>query len=352
MRFMLPRRIIWFVVLFLGLQFTAVMAAGYEGVLQKPLVLGAWLFEGNCVRCHTGDDGEYLAEDYSSRNELRSALSGSGCEINWSRRDGGPMDRDELDALVLYLMRWSEDGKAPDVGPLPDQPKQEVVISTKKEKNKEETTQEQKDQNALEPALQKLIENNPLAHGGYLYTQNCYRCHLSYKKARMGKGIEREIVLRTITEGKTSTQMKAFSRMLGGELKNSELEHIASYVMTWEKMKADPAIAAELMVPPAFDPVMFKPLRLPRFKEVEGDTALGAKLFAKHCCSCHGRQGEGYIGPSLKKIFSLRTDLYTKSILKNGVPGSLMKSWAQNNGGQLSAKDLDDTVSYIVNLNK
>lgn len=336
----------------LGCLQSLTVAASYDGVLQKPIVLGAWLFDGNCVRCHAGNDGEYLAEDYSTRKELKSALSGNGCEINWSRRDGGPMDGDELDALALFLMRWSEDGEYPDVGSLPEQPKGEVAAAGQKNEKQMAAEGDLVDENTLDPVLQKLIETNPLSQGGYLYTQNCYRCHLSYKKARMGKGIEREIVLRTITEGKTSTQMKAFSRMLGGELKNSEIENIANYVMTWEKLQDDPAIAAELMVPPAFDPVMFKPVRLARFKEVEGNPAQGKKLFAKNCFSCHGTNGEGLVGPSLQRMYSLRTDLYTKSVLKNGVPGSIMKSWSQSNGGLFTAKDLDDTVSFVVGLNR
>lgn len=328
----------------------SVSAQEYEGLLKKPLVLGAWLYQGNCSRCHLGDDGQYLADNYSDKKELKSAFTGSNCRINWSRRGGGPFGREELDALSLFLLSWNEDGEYPDVGELPPQPvKKSAAVKPKNEKKiTAETDTENPD--ALDDVLQNLIEKNPLAEGGYLYTQNCYRCHLAYKKARMGKGIERQSVLQTIREGKTSTQMKPFSRMLGGELKNSEIEHIADYVMTWEGLKADPAIAAELMIPPAFEPELFKPIRLPRFKEVTGDVNQGSRLFMTHCYSCHGRNGEGRIGPPLHRIYSLRPDLYVKSILKNGVPNSLMKSWSQNSGGHFSAKELDDTVSFLVQM--
>jgi len=45
----------------------------------------------------------------------------------------------------------------------------------------------------------------------------------------------------------------------------------------------------------------------------------------------------------------MRKDLLVKSVLKEGVPGSLMKSWSNGKGGSFSAKDVDDVVSYVTN---
>jgi hypothetical protein len=62
-----------------------------------------------------------------------------------------------------------------------------------------------------------------------------------------------------------------------------------------------------------------------------------------------GSKGEGYVGPSLREIKPvLRPDLFFKSVLKQGIPGSMMASWDTSKGGRLTAKDLDDLVSYII----
>jgi mono/diheme cytochrome c family protein len=75
----------------------------------------------------------------------------------------------------------------------------------------------------------------------------------------------------------------------------------------------------------------------------------GARLYARNCARCHGVSGEGYIGPRLLKAWwSLRPDLTVKSFIKQGVPRSPMTAWSQNAGGSLSAKDIEDLVTHIV----
>lgn len=165
----------------------------------------------------------------------------------------------------------------------------------------------------------------------------------------MGKGLAKETIFRFVSEGKTSSQMTPFSRMLGGELKNSEIKAIVTYITTWENYGESPAIAEELLTPPAQDPADFIPLRLVRFKPISGDIEAGKKVYRINCLACHGLHGEGYIGASLLGTkWCLRKDLFVKSIVKEGVPKSLMKSWNRSKGGTFSAKDIDDVVSYVV----
>lgn len=206
------------------------------------------------------------------------------------------------------------------------------------------------DTDPLTPELRQLVESTPVVMGGWLYTRNCYRCHMSYDKGRMGKGIEPRSIFRFVSEGKTSTQMSAFSRLLGGELKNREITAIVDYIRSWEHAGEPLAIAQELMTPPDLDPAEFVPIQLARFKEITGDKKGGQTLFRVNCATCHGSTGEGYIGSRFDRGFwSNRPDLYIKSVVKKGVPGTVMNSWEKGEK-RLSPKEIDDVVSFAAGL--
>lgn len=344
-------------VTFLGCALTVYSPASartYDGVLRDPVALGAWLYSGNCRDCHGEYAKERPAEKYEDRDELISAIGSGKCRVSWSRTAGGNMGTNELAALAAYMLKWEENDAEPLLSELPPQPllpaastPQPATAATA------DIAQPVTAETPISPPLQKLIESNSVAEGGWLYTQNCYRCHLTYQHARMGKGLDREVLLRTISEGKIATQMKGFSRLRGGKLKSSEIRSIATYITTWETKGEALAIANELMAPPAVDPAEFIPVRLPRFQAITGDTSAGITLFSRNCASCHGTRGEGYLGPSLlagKAV--VRPDLYVKSIIKQGVPGSIMRSWTSGSGGNLSAKAIDDIVSALLTRGK
>ena len=324
----------------------------YEGVLNDSLVLGVWLYKSRCVRCHSEYAQERLAEDYSDSEELVEAIASDGCTVSWSKRTGGEFGARELASLAEYMLQWEEkdgDLQIPELPPLLAEKESAI------KKHKKQDAMVQKDnvqENLLDPALQHVVDLNSVVMGGWLYTRNCYRCHLDYQKARMGKGMKGENLLLTIAEGKTSTQMKPFSRLLGGSLKNKEITSIKEYITTWEEAGEPLAIAAELMTPPAADPVDFAPVRLPRFKKVFGDKTVGASLYRKNCLNCHGSQGEGYIGRPLNRItWVTRPDLFFKSVIKSGIPGSPMNPWDQNKGGRFSAQEIDNVVCFVLSLN-
>ena len=49
------------------------------------------------------------------------------------------------------------------------------------------------------------------------------------------------------------------------------------------------------------------------------------QLFAEHCASCHGAEGRGGTGPSLRAPLSRgNTSKEVTAVIKNGVPGTLM----------------------------
>lgn len=339
------------------LQGAAGTAGEYTGVLAEPVPLGAWLYVGNCLQCHGKYTTSRLGENYSDEGELREAIGHRGCRISWSRSRGGPFGPGEIDALATYMRTWEEQGEAPTLPELPPQPMQqerrpkETIPAVSDDAATPDSTEPGSEQRSLPPALLRFIEREPVAAGAYLYTSHCYRCHLDYQRARMGKGVARETVSRFITEGKTSTQMKAFSNQRGGPLAASEIRRIVAYITTWETKGESLAIAAELLTPPALDPAQMQPIRLTRFLPVRGDAQEGHHLFARHCGICHGPTGEGFTAPPLRAARSgLRPDLFFKSVIKTGIPNTLMVSWDTGRKGPLSPKNIDDIVSHLLSL--
>ena len=75
----------------------------------------------------------------------------------------------------------------------------------------------------------------------------------------------------------------------------------------------------------------------------------GARLYAENCVVCHGPNGEGRVGATLAKNWpSIRPDLTVETIIENGVQGSPMPAWSQENGGPLNQEQIDALVFYIL----
>ena len=203
-------------------------------------------------------------------------------------------------------------------------------------------------QPSLSPPLAKLIASHPVAQGGWLYTQNCYRCHLTYGQTRQGRGMSGDNLRKIVANGKTSTQMTGFAVVAGGKLVDSEIEAIVAYVVAWENFGGPPAIARQLLVPPAGNPGDLRPIGLPRFPEVEGDEERGRLLYRSQCSRCHNPDRSGFIGPSLLGPWeSFRPDLFLKATVKSGVPGTLMPAFGTMTKAKLSPREIDDVVAFL-----
>jgi mono/diheme cytochrome c family protein/plastocyanin len=82
----------------------------------------------------------------------------------------------------------------------------------------------------------------------------------------------------------------------------------------------------------------------------------GYNLFEANCARCHGKNGEGGIGPVLNdqvKLFAHLNPTYLKNVLTVGGryvcgnPHSLMPVWADTNGGPLNYIQIQDLINFI-----
>jgi cytochrome c oxidase cbb3-type subunit 3 len=76
--------------------------------------------------------------------------------------------------------------------------------------------------------------------------------------------------------------------------------------------------------------------------------ASGKSIFMDNCSACHGRAGEGGVGPNLTDAYWLHKggikDVF--KTIKYGWPEKGMKSWQQD----LGAKQIHEVASYIKSL--
>ena len=80
----------------------------------------------------------------------------------------------------------------------------------------------------------------------------------------------------------------------------------------------------------------------------EASLTSGKSVFMDNCAACHGRSGEGGVGPNLTDDYWLHEggiNAIFKSI-KYGWPEKGMKSWQQD----LGAKQIHEIASFIMSL--
>lgn len=318
--------------------------------LQDPLLRGAWLYEGNCIRCHGPYQQERIGRGLDEDAIIDALEGGSGgCSVDWSTKYGGPLRSRDLKALALYMTTWEELGQAPELAELPPQPTPTPAATATPVVGDVAAAPIATPTPSLDPAVRIAVEGSDLALGAWLYTQNCYRCHLSYEEGRMARGLAEETVERNIRQGKVGTSMPAFDRRQGGELRFREIQAILGYIQAWEMLGEPPALPEVLFVAPTPDPSQLLTIKPLEVAPLEGDPQRGARLYAQHCTACHGLYGEGGVGSRLAKAWpSVRPDLTIWSTIASGVPGSLMPPWEKQQGGPLAEQEINDMVALIL----
>ena len=70
----------------------------------------------------------------------------------------------------------------------------------------------------------------------------------------------------------------------------------------------------------------------------------GKLLFESHCALCHGMDGRGGRGPSLRKLIRAADDQALKSLIENGIPPDMPEAWF------LSKGEIASVAAYVRTL--
>ena len=77
--------------------------------------------------------------------------------------------------------------------------------------------------------------------------------------------------------------------------------------------------------------------------------AAGRNLYADNCIACHGGNGEGLVGPALnsRELLKMTADETLASLIRTGVPGTVMPAWGQAFGGPFTDEQVSQLVAFI-----
>lgn len=125
-----------------------------------------------------------------------------------------------------------------------------------------------------------------------------------------------------IRNGRDNTNMIGWSAQKQGNLADQEIIELVKYIRLWQKPPADiGSIAAG-----------------------RGSERDGSLIYKQNCASCHGRQGQGSIGPSLNSrgFLSVASDRFLGLTLIHGRPNTAMPSWRD-----LDTQRTNDVIAYM-----
>ncbi|MBK8048441.1 MAG: c-type cytochrome [Anaerolineales bacterium] len=328
-------------------QSAAPTATAQPDPLADPVAHGAWLYAGNCQRCHS----DYATVRFVMNDPaktVRAKISGAdrqGCEVTWSVARGGPLTGAEIDALLSYMVAWENAGAQPVLPPLPPLPTRAAPTPTPVRSGGRvvRTPTPAPTVEPIDPQLVAAFSGDPVAEGVWLYTRNCQRCHLGYATGRMRQLLDEELVRTTIREGKPATSMPQFGFLLGGPLKSAQIEAILAYMEAWEAQQGEPELPE----------VVRTAIRAEADKALATLDAMApderaTMLFETHCAACHGATGEGGTGPALSHPFlGMRPSVTVRDVIANGVAGTEMIAWSQAQKGPLDDRSVDELAALV-----
>jgi len=82
----------------------------------------------------------------------------------------------------------------------------------------------------------------------------------------------------------------------------------------------------------------------------DGDAERGAELYLEYCAMCHGEDARGRVGANLQNFPGIEADLAMRSVIAEGVAGSVMPAWSEANGGPLTSLQIDDITTYLLGV--
>lgn len=260
---------------------------------------GAEMYTRVCARCH-GAEGEggvgpaLNARDFLnqvSETELRETIiRGRGASEMLAWGDLGLLTERQVDDLVAMIRGW--ESTAPETAMPPAPPPASALLG--------------------DPEV-----------GETLFAQLCSGCH--------GLGgevpVAGELVLREAVAGLQDAEIAQRVRDGGGGmppfhglLSSDDINDLLALMRSW---RAGPQLE-------------------PTAVELSGE-----EVFARVCARCHGKKGEGGIGPPLnsKEFLQANDDETIRQWIQRGTLGTSMLSWGDL--GLLSDAQIDELVAYI-----
>lgn len=176
-----------------------------------------------------------------------------------------------------------------------------------------------------------------------LYGENCAACHGADGKNGPARPlnsalylaiIPRDVLQKTIENGRPGTAMPAWARSRGGPLTEKQIVALVNGIeQHWAKSAS------------------FRHTTLPSYSGMSnGDPKKGKKLFARDCFMCHGPKAP--IGSVTDPAFlQLVSDQVLRTSIIQGRPDLGMPDYRTLNAGRpLSDQDISDLVAYLASL--
>jgi mono/diheme cytochrome c family protein len=197
---------------------------------------------------------------------------------------------------------------------------------------------------ALTTYALQAAEGAPLELGGQLFAENCAPCHGDFGEGGPNPTRPNDVIapissaeyLKTrddatlraiVTQGQPNFGMSPFGTSSGGPLDDDEIDAIVTFLRAWETSP---------------------PVELPPEVAATPISASGADIYAEVCAQCHGPNGEGGLGPSMRDPdFQARNsdeDLFNTINVGHGA--TAMIGW----GEILSADQIQELVTFLRDL--
>jgi mono/diheme cytochrome c family protein len=315
---------------------------------------GQRLFVTNCAPCH----GQAVAFS-GDTPELRALILQGGQHLEmppWRER----LPDDQIQTLARYVVdpeavaqgealfeRYCSDCHGERIPAARDVTEAEQIIRSGGPHETmpvwgEILTQEQLD--ALVNYTMEAARGTPLEVGRRLYVQNCATCHGDFGEGGLNPVRADDVIapissaeyLKTrddatlraiIAQGQPNFGMSPFSTAFGGPLDDEEIESIVTYLRSWERNP---------------------PVELPPEVAASSSGLSGVEVFVELCAQCHGPEGEGGIGPSLRDpaFQSNNSDQDIFDTINLGHEATAMIAW----GEVLTSDQIQQLVEHIRSL--
>lgn len=181
-----------------------------------------------------------------------------------------------------------------------------------------------------------------------LYQENCAGCHGADGRRGAARSLNDPLYLsfisdvalqQVVAEGRTRTNMPAFSQKAGGSLTDKQIELLITGIRSkWAR------------------PDDFKGQEIPSYSvnhqsPNSGEPMKGAVAYQTYCASCHGAQGTGGSAGSIvdRNFLTMVSDQGLRTTVVVGRADLGKPDWRSNLPGHpMSPQEIDDVVAWLI----